>query len=304
MASRAHAAGSLCCLASRRQRAGPPRSGPLARPGPSLAGSCFALPQRCSAYCMLRSSRRLNLLRHAPLCMAQGCHAPVGTASLPAAARGRTALPPTAAPARFFPVAGLTPASQRALRRPGPWALGPHAPPCASLVTRFASLVPPPAACAARLLASAFAGSCSGPRPPCAIARAARPLPPPRSRLRRMRAGALTRLLMAAPLDAACSAFALSMPRASADSLLPPPQRGDALGCPRSGGPLALCCTAMSFGISASSPCCSASPSHGRYLECNFESPPFVDPCIVPLSRNARRLRPAGLWPASRRLSR
>jgi len=75
-------------------------------------------------------------------------------------------------------------------------------------------------------------------------------------------------------------------------------------GAPVPAAPARLVALPCPSGSLPAAPCCSASPSHGRYLECNFESPPFVDPCIVPLSRNARRLRPAGLWPASRRLSR
>ena len=73
---------------------------------------------------------------------------------------------------------------------------------------------------------------------------------PPRARLRRMRAGATTRLLMAAPLDAACPASALGTPRASADSFPPTPE-GRCARVPPFRRPLALCCIAImiSFGI-------------------------------------------------------
>ena len=154
-------------------------------------------------------------------------------------------------------------------------------------------LLPP--ASAVRQLAFTFASSRFGPRPPPCVRQLSRwasaPLPPrPASPAA---AGAGPRLLMAAPLDAACLAFALGTPRASADSLSPP--CGDMRSDPPDGGPFALSCTAISLGNSASSVCCSASPS-GR---CYFESPPFVATSIVPPSApRAASGRPAFGRPA------
>ena len=56
---------------------------------------------------------------------------------------------------------------------------------------------------------------------------------------------------------------------------------------------------AISFGISASSPYCSASPSHGRCLVCNIESSPFVDTASsLSLATRAASGRPAFGRPA------
>ena len=137
-----------------------------------------------------------------------------------------------------------------------------------------------------------------------ALALVVRSPPPPRPASPSAGGSFFPRLLVTAPLDAACSASALGAPRASADSLCPPPLKGGcARGRPFRPPPRAmlhchllrdLCQQSLLFGVSLP-----------RQMPRVLHRVSAVRRHrIVPLSCNARRLRPAGLRPASRRLSR